>query len=29
MVNGEVLASDAPGIGSELSRDHIKKYKVG
>jgi len=28
MVNG-ALASEAPGIGSDLSRDYIKKYKVG
>ena len=29
MVNGEAIASEAPGIGSELAKDYIKKYKVG
>ena len=29
MVDGEVIASEAPGIGSELAKDYIKKYKVG
>jgi L-alanine-DL-glutamate epimerase-like enolase superfamily enzyme len=28
MVNGEVLAPETPGMGSELARDYIAKYKV-
>ena len=28
MVNGEVLAPQVPGMSSELSKDHIAKYKV-
>jgi L-alanine-DL-glutamate epimerase-like enolase superfamily enzyme len=28
MVNGEVLAPDTPGMSSELSREHIAKYKI-
>jgi L-alanine-DL-glutamate epimerase-like enolase superfamily enzyme len=29
MVNGEVLAPEAPGMSSETSRDQIAKYKIG
>ncbi len=29
MVNGEILASEIPGLGSELRREYIQKYKVG
>jgi hypothetical protein len=29
MVNGEVLAPEAPGMSSETSREHIAKYRVG
>jgi L-alanine-DL-glutamate epimerase-like enolase superfamily enzyme len=29
MVNGEVLAPETPGMGSELSPDYVAKYKVG
>jgi len=28
MVNGEVLAPEAPGMSSETARDRITKYKV-
>jgi L-alanine-DL-glutamate epimerase-like enolase superfamily enzyme len=29
MVDGQILASEVPGMGSELRRDYIQKYKVG
>jgi L-alanine-DL-glutamate epimerase-like enolase superfamily enzyme len=29
MVDGQILVSEAPGMGSELRRDYIQKYKVG
>jgi L-alanine-DL-glutamate epimerase-like enolase superfamily enzyme len=29
MANGEILAPETPGMGSELRRDYIQKYKVG
>jgi L-alanine-DL-glutamate epimerase-like enolase superfamily enzyme len=29
MIDGEVLAPEAPGMSSETSREHIAKYKVG
>ena len=29
MVNGALLAPETPGMGSELRRDYIQKYKVG
>ena len=28
MVNGEVLAPEAPGMSSELEREFIAKYKI-
>jgi L-alanine-DL-glutamate epimerase-like enolase superfamily enzyme len=29
MVKGEILAPETPGMGSELRRDYVQKYKVG
>jgi L-alanine-DL-glutamate epimerase-like enolase superfamily enzyme len=29
MVDGQILVSEVPGMGSELRRDYIQKYKVG
>lgn len=29
MVNGDLLAPETPGMGSELRRDYVQKYKVG
>ena len=29
MVDGQILVSDVPGMGSELRRDYIQKYKIG
>ncbi len=29
MVDGQILVSEVPGMGSELKRDYIQKHKVG
>jgi hypothetical protein len=29
MANGEILAPETPGMGSELRRDYLERYRVG